>query len=270
MMIGNFGVLAAVAAAGLATALPDSALATTRMRVEFSAGSMHRSLGNNVFETANYGVVGVVEFSFTADQINQRTPEGLWPQRLDRIMITPTFTEVWQGYSIYSIPFSKPIGVVLSGSESYLNINIGSIDPGNGVGYVKTKSDDWALYRGYGANSLVPFTSYDQAQPNAVWPVFANCWSCGGQEFLTASFRVLADAVPPPAHLPAPPAPPPPYSGSMVHPSTPPTGFDSPVITPPGFNPPGTVPEPATWALMVGGFGLVGGALRRKAKPFAA
>jgi hypothetical protein len=28
--------------------------------------------------------------------------------------------------------------------------------------------------------------------------------------------------------------------------------------------PPGPVPEPATWAMMVGGFGLVGGAMRRR------
>jgi hypothetical protein len=27
--------------------------------------------------------------------------------------------------------------------------------------------------------------------------------------------------------------------------------------------PPGPVPEPATWVMMVGGFGLVGGAMRR-------
>lgn len=29
---------------------------------------------------------------------------------------------------------------------------------------------------------------------------------------------------------------------------------------------PGAVPEPATWAMMIGGFGMVGGALRRKQK----
>jgi hypothetical protein len=28
----------------------------------------------------------------------------------------------------------------------------------------------------------------------------------------------------------------------------------------------GAVPEPATWAMMIGGFGLVGGALRRRAR----
>lgn len=32
----------------------------------------------------------------------------------------------------------------------------------------------------------------------------------------------------------------------------------------------GTVPEPAAWALLVGGFGLVGGALRRSRSPVAA
>ncbi len=40
--------------------------------------------------------------------------------------------------------------------------------------------------------------------------------------------------------------------------TTPPTG-----TIPPGSTP-GAVPEPATWAMMVAGFGLVGGALRRK------
>jgi hypothetical protein len=28
--------------------------------------------------------------------------------------------------------------------------------------------------------------------------------------------------------------------------------------------PGGTVPEPATWAMMIGGFGMVGGAMRRR------
>jgi PEP-CTERM motif len=33
-----------------------------------------------------------------------------------------------------------------------------------------------------------------------------------------------------------------------------------------GLTPPGAVPEPAAWALMIAGFGLVGSALRRKAR----
>lgn len=33
-------------------------------------------------------------------------------------------------------------------------------------------------------------------------------------------------------------------------------------LVPPGIQPP-AVPEPATWAMMIGGFGLVGGAMRR-------
>ena len=36
--------------------------------------------------------------------------------------------------------------------------------------------------------------------------------------------------------------------------------YDGDVVTPPT----GAVPEPATWAMMIGGFGLVGGALRRR------
>jgi len=38
-----------------------------------------------------------------------------------------------------------------------------------------------------------------------------------------------------------------------------------PITTPPtGTNPPGAVPEPATWAMMIAGFGMAGGAARRK------
>ena len=35
---------------------------------------------------------------------------------------------------------------------------------------------------------------------------------------------------------------------------------------PAGSTPPGAVPEPATWAMMIGGFGLAGAALRRRAR----
>jgi hypothetical protein len=39
----------------------------------------------------------------------------------------------------------------------------------------------------------------------------------------------------------------------------------NPVVTPPVVIPPiGAVPEPATWAMMIFGFGLVGGAMRRR------
>lgn len=43
--------------------------------------------------------------------------------------------------------------------------------------------------------------------------------------------------------------------------TTPPTG-----TIPPGSPAPGAVPEPATWAMMVGGFGVIGSTIRRRRK----
>lgn len=40
-------------------------------------------------------------------------------------------------------------------------------------------------------------------------------------------------------------------------------GIEDDILPPP---PTGAVPEPATWAMMIGGFGLVGGAMRRRAR----
>ena len=50
------------------------------------------------------------------------------------------------------------------------------------------------------------------------------------------------------------------FNGTINYAITPP-----PAATPPAATP--AVPEPATWAMMVGGFGLVGGALRRRRRP---
>jgi hypothetical protein len=47
---------------------------------------------------------------------------------------------------------------------------------------------------------------------------------------------------------------------SSTHP-----GFNDPMIDGVSFGAPGGVPEPATWALMIAGFGLAGAALRRRA-----
>jgi hypothetical protein len=237
----------------------ESVEAATRMRVEFNAGPMYLVYSNNSYETTNLGVSGVVEFSFTPDQINELLPNGASVnQGLQRIMITPTFAEVAMyggGVQFYS----KPIGVMLFRNESRLDVAIGSIDPFNGVGSVKSGSDQWSLYRGYG-NQFVPSIRYVQARPGLLGVnAEASCWACDGREFLTASFRVLTDEVPPPEPSPSPPPPPPPFVGPVP----------PPIVLPPGYGVPG-IPEPAAWVSMLAGFGLVGGALRRRAKPIRA
>ena len=43
--------------------------------------------------------------------------------------------------------------------------------------------------------------------------------------------------------------------------------FDGPAVSIPGY---GGVPEPASWALMIGGFGLAGATLRRRRRTLVA
>jgi hypothetical protein len=68
---------------------------------------------------------------------------------------------------------------------------------------------------------------------------------------------------------------PPVATGSTPPTTTPPTGLPPGTTTPPGstpappgqppVTPPSAVPEPATWAVMLLGFGVIGGALRHRA-----
>ena len=59
--------------------------------------------------------------------------------------------------------------------------------------------------------------------------------------------------------------PTPPGGGGVVTP--PPATTVPPPVTPPAITPVPAVPEPATWAMMLIGFGLVGGLLRRRSSP---
>lgn len=72
---------------------------------------------------------------------------------------------------------------------------------------------------------------------------------------------------PPDGENPLPPViPPPPTTGPPTTPPGEPPG--QPPVQPPG-QPPTAVPEPQTWALMLTGFGLIGGILRRGKRSLA-
>jgi hypothetical protein len=53
------------------------------------------------------------------------------------------------------------------------------------------------------------------------------------------------------------------HLGPVAFQELPPTLVESP-ISPETIVPSSAVPEPASWAMMLGGFGLIGGALRRR------
>ena len=76
---------------------------------------------------------------------------------------------------------------------------------------------------------------------------------------------------PPPPPFSPPPFSPPPFSGPIDGPGQGPgDGPPPPGTPPPPRGPTGPVPEPATWALLVSGFGLAGAALRRRRTAVAA